>query len=346
MISLARPIVELIDREQPFALAAILSHKGSTPRTSGSRMLVRSDRSIEGTIGGGLVEARVMDACLAMLDKNRSTLMEFALDKALKSGMDMVCGGSLTVWLRSFVPPFSAGLGTAFQELTALQASGGKAVWVTRIDKDTPADPCLVTRTGTAPLLPRSLLARIQAGEFPGPGPVLETHDLAMYMIEPLQPRDRLYIFGAGHVGFQLGQMAPGADFSVTVIDDREEFANARRFPHADRVKVAAEFASAFDGLDVNENTYIVILTRGHLHDQTVLAQALKTRAGYIGMIGSRKKRDQIYGNLREQGVSEDLLARVHSPIGLAIGAQTPAEIAVSIMAELIRERAGLAVMA
>ena len=342
MIGLSPRIIREIEAANPFVLATILSHKGSTPRTSGSRMMVRSDRTIAGTIGGGLVEARVMAAAADMMDTIASTVMEFTLDQELKAGMDMVCGGSLTVWLRSFVPPFSDELKTVFQGIRDFEASGKPGLVVTRICDGIPDVPCLVDPAGPPPLLPRALAADIGDGKFRGPAPVRQVYGLEAFMIEPFSGRQTLYIFGAGHVGYQLGQMAPRVDFSTVVIDDRETFANPKRFPHAGQVLVVPDFNTAFEGLTVDDKSYIVILTRGHLHDQEVLEQALATDAAYIGMIGSRKKRDQIYGNLAAKGICASRLSAVHSPIGTEIRAETPAEIAVSILGELICERAAL----
>ncbi len=124
MTSLIRESLDLINSGTPFALAVIIGHKGSTPRTSGSSMLVRPDKRISGTIGGGLVEAKVMDACIDLLDRSRSEIMEFTLDQELKAGMDMVCGGSLTVWLRSFVPPCPPEQIQVRQALADLEARG------------------------------------------------------------------------------------------------------------------------------------------------------------------------------------------------------------------------------
>ena len=139
--------------------------------------------------------------------------------------------------------------------------------------------------------------------------------------------------------------MAHLLDFRTIVVDDRAEFANTQRFEHAHTVHVADRFATVFDELNrreltVDKNAYVVILTRGHLHDQTVLEQALGTKAAYIGMIGSRRKRDQIYAILTQKGVDQKSLSRVYSPIGLEINSETPAEIAVSIIGEIIQVRA------
>ena len=343
MTSLIRESLVLLNNGTPFALAVIIGHKGSTPRTSGSRMLVRADKSISGTIGGGLVEAKVMDACVELLDRSRSEIMDFTLDQELKAGMDMVCGGSLTVWLRSFVPPCPPDQIQVWQMLADLEAKGKKALAVTRIMADKTSDTSLVFEQGEVmgpAMLPKALVDAAGENRFSGPAPVRQVYGLEQFIIEPLTRPDTVYIFGAGHVGFQLAKMAALTDFSCVVTDDRAEFANASRFPHAAEIRVLDDFSRTFDDLDIDGNAYIVILTRGHLHDQTVLEQALKTDAAYIGMIGSKKKKKQIYDNLMEKGVTADRLEQVYAPIGLKIQAETPAEIAVSIMGELIQVRA------
>ena len=149
-----------------------------------------------------------------------------------------------------------------------------------------------------------------------------------------------VFIFGAGHVAKQVAAISKMVGFTTVVLDDRNEFANTERFPTADQVLVLDRFDTLLQRLHMDTHSYIVIVTRGHRHDQTVLSQALKTDARYIGMIGSRKKRDTIYRNLLEGGFAQNDIDRVHSPIGLEIEAETPEEIAVSIVAELIRERA------
>jgi xanthine dehydrogenase accessory factor len=156
--------------------------------------------------------------------------------------------------------------------------------------------------------------------------------------IEPLLPAERVYIFGGGHISYYLAPMASAVNFQVTVIDDREEFANTERFPQADEI-IVDEFEKAIQNLCPHRCSYIVIVTRGHSYDELVLQWALSTQARYIGMIGSESKIKTIFTNLEAKGVPSEKLKKVHSPIGLPIGAQTPAEIAVSIMAELIEAR-------
>ncbi|MBU2578258.1 XdhC family protein, partial [Patescibacteria group bacterium] len=145
-------------------------------------------------------------------------------------------------------------------------------------------------------------------------------------------------IFGAGHISTFLSPLAKRVGFSVVVIDDRGEFANTERFPDADEIMVEP-LSQSFDRIAVTPSSYIAIITRGHIHDHAVLKEALKQKPAYIGMIGSKRKREIIYQALIKEGTPKETLQKVHSPIGLAIGAETPEEIAVSIVAELIQER-------
>ncbi len=156
--------------------------------------------------------------------------------------------------------------------------------------------------------------------------------------IEPVLPPASLYIFGAGHVALALYRTANSAGFEVSVIDDRESYANRERFPEAKEVS-AEDFDQALARLDPNETSYIVIVTRGHRDDMRVLRWAVQTQARYIGMIGSKRKTITIFRELVKQGVQEQLFERVHAPVGLDIGAITPEEIAVAITAELIAAR-------
>jgi xanthine dehydrogenase accessory factor len=157
-------------------------------------------------------------------------------------------------------------------------------------------------------------------------------------LLEPIFSEPTVYIFGGGHVSEQLAPLAKKVHFKVVVIDDREMFANRTRFPEADEV-IVSEFEECFNQLHIDETSYIVIVTRGHLYDGFVLKQAVKTKTRYIGMIGSKKKIRTLYQNLMEEGISKDTLARVYAPIGIDINSETPEEIAVSIVAELIKVR-------
>ncbi len=345
MESLTQEILDSLNQKIPFALATIISHKGSTPRTSGSKMMVFADRRIFGTIGGGLVEARVMDACIEMLSRPQCKILEFTLDQELKDGLDMVCGGNLTVWIETF--DSSPSLIQIFSSMAHRETAGKKAVLISKINgfsgSTFTTDKCLVLPDGTIQglnMVPKALFDDICDNRFSGAAPTIHRQGLDEFIIEPSLARDTIYIMGAGHVGFQLGKIAHLTEFRTVVVDDRSEFANPERFEHAASVRVVETFTHVFDDLPVDQNAYIVILTRGHLHDQTVLEGALKTDAAYIGMIGSSQKRNQIYGNLLEKGVSQETLDQVYSPVGLDINSETPAEIAVSIIGQIIQVRA------
>ncbi len=159
--------------------------------------------------------------------------------------------------------------------------------------------------------------------------------------VEPLVHPGTVHLAGAGHVALAVAKLAAFVGFDCIVMDDRAEFANEDRYPEAKEVRVLQSFARCLENL--GQDDYVVIVTRGHLHDRDVLAQALRTKAGYIGMIGSRRKRAAVYESLREEGVTDADLARVHCPIGLAIDADTPEEIALSIVAEMVQVRAKMA---
>jgi len=157
-------------------------------------------------------------------------------------------------------------------------------------------------------------------------------------LIEPILPELTLYVFGGGHISFSIVKIGKLIGFRVVVIDDRPEFANYERFPETDEI-FAEDFEKVFSKLKIDERSYIVIVTRGHILDTIVLEWAIKTQARYIGMIGSKKKNKAVFSELQNKGISKELLDTVHAPIGLNIGAKTPEEIAVSIIAEIIQEK-------
>jgi xanthine dehydrogenase accessory factor len=158
-------------------------------------------------------------------------------------------------------------------------------------------------------------------------------------IVDRIRKMKTMYCFGAGHVAVPTAHLAALVGFRVIVLDDRQDYSNPERFPEAAKTIVVSDFDKAMDGLEIDEDSFIIIVTRGHQYDRVVLEQALKTRAGYIGMISSRRKRETIYTALMESGVKKERLEFVHSPIGLEIGGETPEEIAVSIVAELVQVR-------
>ncbi|MGA1198154.1 MAG: XdhC family protein, partial [Candidatus Latescibacterota bacterium] len=156
--------------------------------------------------------------------------------------------------------------------------------------------------------------------------------------LESICPEPTLYLFGGGHVSYAIAQIAHTVGFRIIVIDDRPMFANRERFPMASET-LTLDMDTAFEHLVIDELSYIVAVTRGHQHDKPIIRQAVKTKAAYIGMIGSRRKTALMWKDLEGEGLDRRLLEAVHAPIGLDIGADTPEEIAVSVVSELIQVR-------
>ncbi|MHC1752825.1 XdhC family aldehyde oxidoreductase maturation factor [Humidesulfovibrio sp.] len=356
MNHILRILINHLERGEHLVQASILTHEGSTPRSAGSRMLLGAGdetmqagaRIVAGTVGGGLVEARVMEAGALVLASGLRRVESFELTGELAAGADMICGGRLRVLLERLGP---ADLGLLRGLAQALDV-GKRCLRLIPLDQpnhlnqpeeqQAQARPTLLLPEGRslgAALPPELEQSARQAGEGIA-APVALKHAEAAYALEPWAAASPLYIFGAGHVSRPTAQIAALVGFRVTVLDDRAEFANAGRFPQA-KISVLGGYADCFAGLYTGQEAFVVIVTRGHVHDAEVLAQALRTRAGYIGMIGSSRKREAVYQRLRGQGFTDADLASVRCPIGLNIGAETPEEIAVSINAELVQVRAG-----
>ncbi len=156
--------------------------------------------------------------------------------------------------------------------------------------------------------------------------------------IEPVIPESLIVILGAGHVGKALSKIARFSGFRVTVVDDREEYANRDNIPDANEF-VITDFESVFSNVPVDKNTCLVIATRGHNHDLIALKAVLRTEAGYIGLLGSKRKKALLFKTLKDEGFSQTDVDRIITPIGLSIGSVTPEEIAISIMAQIIKHR-------
>ncbi|HVO20691.1 MAG TPA: XdhC/CoxI family protein [Anaeromyxobacter sp.] len=242
------------------ALATIVNVSGSIPSFKSAKMLVGEEGTLVGTIGGGCVEAEVVQAAREVIAEERPRTLRFDLNQNPRYDTGLLCGGSLEIF------------------------------------------------------------------------------------VEPVLPAAVVYVFGAGHVGFQVYTVARIAGFEVVVVDDRGAFASRERFPHAREV-LCGEMDPLLARLSPVPGSFLIIATRGHRDDMRVLRWALKTQAGYVGMLGSKRKVLAIFRELREEGADPAALERVHAPVGLSIGATTPEEIAVSVVAELIacRRRAASA---
>jgi xanthine dehydrogenase accessory factor len=252
-VDLFEEIVRMRRAGQRGALATIVHTNGSIPSYESSRMLVREDGSLVGTVGGGCVEADVWAAAKEVMQKESPRKMVFNLNNEASYDNGLICGGTVEIF------------------------------------------------------------------------------------VEPILPQPIVYLFGGGHVSMAMAKAASSAGFAIGVVDDRESFANLQRFPMAH--EVFTNYEQAFEKIQPNASTYLVIVTRGHKEDMRVLAWAARTEARYIGMIGSKRKVLSVYKALQKEGYRPEEFERVYAPMGLEIGALSPEEIAISIVAELIAVR-------
>lgn len=342
--SLAKLIIEQLEAGNPVVLISIVSLQGSSPRHFGTKMLVTADGKSYGTIGGSLMEATAIAESKSVIRQKHSRLMNFDLDGANAYAANMICGGK-TVLLLDYLAPDTANREFCRQWYDAL-VSGGNFYFLTHIkegeiDIDVLGHSLVLTDdsiTGNCPMTEADAV-NLKANLKNMSATTVFTAGNGSIIVDPMRKLKTVYCFGGGHVAMPTVRITAMAGFRVVVLDDRDEFANAERFPDADEIRIIKDYNRALEGMEIDEDSYIVILTRGHQYDREVLEQSLRTDAGYIGMISSRRKRDTIYKALMAEGVSRERLEYVHSPIGLDIGAETPEEIAISIVSELISVR-------
>jgi xanthine dehydrogenase accessory factor len=342
-------IVRVLERKEKGALATLITRVGSAPRAVGAKYLIKRDGASVGSIGGGCVEAEVWQEAQKVMEKGERRILHFDLTPERLAEGGLICGGNIDIFLEPLQEEFL----TIYQEAARIRQRGGAAILATLIS----VDETFPKGEGSKILMKTSgenigfLLGGVELEnsisregedllkEKKPKVMVLSSENRKMeILLEPIFSEPTVYIFGGGHVSEQLVPLAKKVHFKVAVIDDREMFANRTRFPEADEV-IVSEFEKCFNQLHIDETSYIVIVTRGHLYDGFVLKQAVKTQARYIGMIGSKKKIRILYQNLMKEGITKETLTRVYAPIGIDINSETPEEIAISIVAELIKVR-------
>lgn len=340
MQQLVTRLLSALDEGRAAAYTALVETRGSTPQKAGATMLVFSDGAQAGTLGGGCVEAEVKRRALALLASGRPQLLSFQLDHDYGWDDGLICGGRMLM----LVDPVRGGEDNSYyHRLHAALATGQGCTEAVVIDGTKAEAPdaarflfdrqgqLVAGRGAAAP--PAGIVSQLKSLD-QRPRPYLS--DGVSYL--PQLPRCRLLIVGGGHVGLKVAELAQQVDFDVWVVDDRTEYCNAERFPHVQRL-ICGPIDDVLPRLEVDGDTFCVIVTRGHNHDESALLHLAGRPARYVGMIGSKRKIRLIMDDLRRAGVAEERLARVHAPIGLDIGSQTVAEVAVSIVAELIAER-------
>jgi len=351
-----RRILDLLNAGQALAMATVTACRGSTPREVGAKMLVVGEGQILGTVGGGCGEAQVLCDAVRCLSEGRPMMSVVDLTGEITEDGPTRCGGIMEVFIDPLLPSDSARPG--------LSSTRVAEILVGALDARVPVVLATLVATPDPTCFPVGIRAAIWPsrhegiGNLPGGPTILEQAAGAIaehrsrrisipvegrageaaVFLEVVSPPEELVIVGAGHIAVPLARMAKVLDFEVTVIDDRSAFANRARFPEADRI-IAADIGKTVADLAVGPTTYLVLITRGHTLDQAALMQVIHKPAAYIGMIGSQSRVRAVFDHLRAMGVAEERIQRVYAPIGLRIGAETPAEIATSILAELVAVR-------
>lgn len=344
MKDLFEHIISLEENGENLVLATILNKSGSAPREEGTKMLVKKDFSIVGTIGGGLLEALAIKETVKVFANREYCIKDFSLNNKDAASLGMVCGGDVRVLLE-YIDYYDVLMMDIYRKATWLKQNRIDFVMITKMPKDnkhiTSKQKWICTKEeyiGIVDMTVQDIVGKITS-DFINTKIEDITIDEDVYLIEPFFHFESVCIIGAGHVALKIAALTKMLGFYTIVIDDRADFANAQRFATADEVKVIPSFMDLQNHTIIDANSYIIIVTRGHSHDKEVLAQMLKTDAKYIGMIGSRSKKAHTFNLLKEEGFTQDDLDRVYCPIGLSINADTPEEIAVSIAAELVQVR-------
>jgi len=350
LLEIFQRLVQELAAGRSAVLASIIRQAGSAPRSLGTKFLVCEERSLVGSIGGGLLEAMVIGEAEKLMGRDLAKIIEVRLSSQEVAGTDMICGGNVDVLLCAFTSDNVKTREVLDRVLRLLEKGGRGVLAVGPLPQpDESAEIGLFFYRPGDELIRPAVLGDEIAGLIREHTPgvlganaiqiVTEASGGRAFVIEPLVSRPTAVIFGGGHISVHLAPLLAMVDFQVVVVDDRPEFADPERFPRADRT-VVADYGRCFNQLEFTPETYCVIVTRGHLHDKTVLENILGRPHRYVGMIGSRRKRNMIYEALMKEGMDPEKLKAVHSPIGLDIGAETPEEIALSIAAELVQVRA------
>jgi xanthine dehydrogenase accessory factor len=334
-------ICEILASDKEAVLATIISAAGSTPAPNQSKMLIRTQANFAsiGTVGGGCLDQNIV---LTLNDgefTGKARICTYHLDDD-DGDTGLTCGGTVNV----LVERIDSAMEPIFRKAIERYSLGEASFLLTGLTSD--PRKTLLDRNGN-----------IVAGYSHSGGHIQALHGLIAqgtglagpqkvqlgseeYILEYIEAPTRVIIFGGGHVGKVTSRCAVLTGLSVTIVDDRQQYANKDRFPEADRI-CCENFEDAIQSLKITGDDYIVIVTRGHKYDELILEKILPMQPKYIGMIGSKRKVKLCYDKLEARGASRELLEKVHAPIGLDIAAETVEEIGVSIVAEIIAVRRG-----
>jgi xanthine dehydrogenase accessory factor len=322
---------EIASGKGKVALVTVADVQGSAPRHSGSRMAVRADGSIVGTVGGGKGEAEAREAALACLAAGRPSVLRVEMAGVEATGVDLICGGVSTMWVEPIADrsPYAAAAAAVDRGEAVVLVASAEAGCLAVVGErgEAIAGPAVSGGAQDAEAIERARASGLC---------VMSESDGLLY--SPFEPSERLLILGGGHVGLALARVAVGLSFLVTVADPRPEYSGSGRFP-ASVDCLTSGFAEAIGAFPFGKRTYVVVVSPGHLGDLECARAILGKEYRYAGLIGSRRKARMLVEELVAEGFPRDKTEALRAPIGLAIGAETPEEIAISIAAELIAAR-------
>jgi xanthine dehydrogenase accessory factor len=343
-------MAELAQARRPFALATVVRTHGSTPQVVGAKLLVTDDDArgkAAGTLGGGCVEADAILEAQKVLREGGHSLRAHELTEELAWNTGLVCGGTMWILAERGEDALSADGRSVLQDMVRASQGGPPLAIATLLSRRgraiafagrafVDAEGNVVGSLGDS--ITDGRAAALAVDQFPHGTPrVVSLDEERDLLVDPVAGRPQLVVAGGGHVALAIARQASLLDFDVTILEDRPEFADPERFSGA-RV-IQGDIPSAIASFQYGWSSYIVIATRGHKLDADCILAAVKTRARYIGLLGSRRKTVLIEKMLGEEGVEEARIRAIHAPVGLDLGGRTPGEIALSVLAEITQQR-------
>ena len=333
-------IIETVDnwlaQNRPVALATVTKTWGSAPRREGSKMVVSSDMAMAGSVSGGCVEGAVIETALDALDDKQPRLLKFGVADDTAWSVGLTCGGKIHV----FVEPLDMQWWNLLEErtrndqltttITVLEGNltGQKAMF---------GDDLLYKTPGLDDTHIASMQELVASTHRSGQMTWQDTE----VMVDVSNPRPHLIIIGGVHVAIPLQSFAQNLGYRVSIIDPRKAFATQERFPEVETI-LHSYPDKALPQLGLDRNTYLAVLTHDPKIDDKALITALPANIPYVGVLSSSRTHEKRTQRLQEAGISDDLIAKIYTPIGIDLGSQAPEEIALGIMAEIVAVRNGI----
>lgn len=320
------------DFSQKASLCSLIHWKGSVPRKDYPLMLVLENGKIIGTIGGGNVENEIIEKAKTVNKKNYITFETFDLTSTNATSEGGLCGGVVKI----LIEPYTQEIQSFWKSLNYLDRKQNNTVMITEVQQKAPVTSHrhLIYPDDPLQRFPCKVKDAIKTVQSGRDAATMETTG-KLFLIQRILTPPILHIFGAGHIGGAVAELAHFIELDAHIYDDRKDLANSDRFPHAKFISNKA-FSKLSDHINISPEDYILIATRGHLHDLELLRWLVTREVSYIGLVSSQRKWKILSETLLDEGVSSDQLNTVHSPVGLDIKSETVPEIALSIISEII----------